>query len=63
MAGFDGLTRRGPCGFALDQMTEDLRQGESIDVSSDADTVRTPSYVDGSATTVIWRTTGSAAPR
>ncbi|MEX0984256.1 MAG: prepilin-type N-terminal cleavage/methylation domain-containing protein [Actinomycetota bacterium] len=48
--------------FALDQMTEDLRQGESIDVSSDADTVEVPSYVNGSATTVIWRATGSAAP-
>jgi len=48
--------------FALDQMAEDLRQGESVDSSSDADTVTVPTYLDGSAATVVWRATGTAAP-
>ena len=48
--------------FALDEMSKDLRQGESIDATSDADTVKVPSYIDGTAATIVWRAAGSAAP-
>lgn len=48
--------------FALDQLAEDLRQAESIDASSDADTVTVPTYVNGTAATVVWRVTGGGAP-
>ena len=49
--------------FALDQLTEDLRQAESIDVTSDADTIRVPiTYLNGVPTTVIWRASGATAP-
>ena len=48
--------------FALDQMATQIRQGESIDATSDASTLRFSGYVDGVAKTIVWRTTGSAAP-
>ncbi len=48
--------------FALDQMSKELRQAESIDLTSDADTVSGPSYLAGEPIYVVWRATGTAAP-
>ena len=48
--------------FALDQMAKELRQAEAIDLTSDADTVSGPSYLDGANIDVVWRVSGSAAP-
>ena len=48
---------------AIDQMTKQLRQGESVDqANSSASQLTLETYVDGVATTVVWRVTGSAAP-
>ena len=48
--------------LALDQLTKQLRQGESVDGSSTASQVTFSSYVDGTATDLEWRVTGSSAP-
>ena len=50
--------------FALDQMTKDLRQGESVGGTSDADSISVETHrsFDGDAISVVWRATGSAAP-
>lgn len=48
---------------ALDQMTKELRQGESVDLTtSNASTLTFSGYIDGSQTTIIWRVTGTTAP-
>ncbi len=48
---------------AIDQMTKQLRQGESVDqVASSASTLKFATYVDGVPTTIVWRVTGTAAP-
>jgi hypothetical protein len=48
--------------FALDQLSTQIRQGESIDTTSDAQTLRLSGYVDGTAKTIVWRATGTTAP-
>lgn len=49
--------------IAIDRMSKQLRQGESIDqVASGASTLKVSTYIDGTAATVVWRVTGSAAP-
>lgn len=48
--------------FALDQLSEELRQAETVALTSDADTVSVDTYVDGTATDIVWRASGSAAP-
>ena len=49
--------------IALDRMSKQLRQGESIaQASSTASTVTFDTYIDGVAKTVVWRVNGSAAP-
>ena len=49
--------------IAIDQMSKQLRQAESVDqTASSASTVRFDSYIDGTAATIVWRVTGSAAP-
>jgi prepilin-type N-terminal cleavage/methylation domain-containing protein len=47
---------------AIDQMTKQIRQGESIEDGSDGSTLIVETYVDGEAATIVWRVTGSAAP-
>ena len=45
---------------AIDQMTKQLRQGESVDQSvSDGSTITFDSYIDGVPATIVWRVTGS----
>jgi type II secretory pathway pseudopilin PulG len=48
--------------FALDQLSAELRQAESIDLTSDADTISGSTYHDGNQVDVIWRASGAAAP-
>jgi len=48
--------------FALDQISKELRQAESIDLTSDADTVSGPTYLDGDDIDVVWRASGTSAP-
>jgi prepilin-type N-terminal cleavage/methylation domain-containing protein len=46
--------------IAIDQMTKQLRQGESVDLSaSDASTLTFDTYIDGVPATIVWRVTGS----
>ena len=48
---------------ALDQMTKQLRQAESVDLTtSNASTLKFSGYIDGSQATIIWRVVGTAAP-
>ena len=48
---------------ALDQMVKQIRQAESVDQAvSDVDTLDMETYINGTATSVVWRATGSAAP-
>jgi len=47
---------------AIDQMTKQLRQAESIDATSTQSMLKFSSYIDGVATTIVWRVTGSSAP-
>jgi len=48
---------------AIDQMSKQLRQGESVDTTvSTASMLKFSTYIDGTAATVIWRVTGSSAP-
>lgn len=48
---------------ALDQISKQLRQGESIDqAASTASSITFSSYIDGTPETIIWRVTGTAAP-
>jgi prepilin-type N-terminal cleavage/methylation domain-containing protein len=45
---------------AIDQMTKQLRQGESVDQSvSNGSTLTFDTYIDGVAATIVWRVTGS----
>ena len=49
--------------IALDRLSKQLRQAESIDTgNSTASTITYSSYVNGTPTTFVWRTSGSAAP-
>lgn len=46
--------------IAIDQMTKQLRQGESVDQSvSDGSTITFDTYIDGVPATIVWRVTGS----
>src|SRR6476469_6514785 len=48
---------------ALDQLSKQLRQGESIDqAASTASSITFSSYIDGAPETIIWRVTGTTAP-
>jgi hypothetical protein len=48
---------------AIDQMSKQLRQGESVDqAASSASQLTLNTYVDGTPTTVVWRVTGAKAP-
>jgi prepilin-type N-terminal cleavage/methylation domain-containing protein len=48
---------------ALDQLSKQLRQGESIDqAASTASSITFSSYIDGAPETIIWRVTGATAP-
>jgi type II secretory pathway pseudopilin PulG len=48
---------------AIDQMSKQLRQGESVDqTTSGASTLKFSTYIDGTAATIVWRVTGSSAP-
>ena len=48
--------------FALDQMSAQIRQAESIDSTSTSQLVKFSGYIDGTSKTIVWRATGSAAP-
>jgi hypothetical protein len=53
--------------FALDMLSKQLRQGESVDQTVScppvsASNLKFSGYVDGTAKTIIWRATGSSAP-
>jgi prepilin-type N-terminal cleavage/methylation domain-containing protein len=49
--------------IALDRLSKQLRQGESIDQTvSDASTINFSGYIDGQPATIEWKVTGSAAP-
>lgn len=49
--------------FALDLLSKQLRQGEAVDqTTSTASKITFSSYVDGTAETIVWRVTGTAAP-
>jgi len=49
--------------IAIDQMTKQLRQGESVDLTaSNAYTLKFSGYIDGTETTIEWRLTGSSPP-
>jgi prepilin-type N-terminal cleavage/methylation domain-containing protein len=48
---------------AIDQMTKQLRQGESVDLTATNQyTLKFTGYIDGTQTTIVWRVTGSSAP-
>jgi prepilin-type N-terminal cleavage/methylation domain-containing protein len=48
---------------AIDQMSKQLRQGEAVDeANSSASQLTLSTYIDGTATTVVWRVTGAKAP-
>src|SRR5256885_16317042 len=48
---------------ALDQISKQLRQGESIDqAASTASSITFSSYINGTPETIIWRVSGTAAP-
>ena len=45
--------------IAIDQMTKQLRQGESVDLTtSNAYTLKFSGYIDGTQSTIEWRVTG-----
>ncbi len=49
--------------IAIDQMTKQLRQGESVDTTtSNAYTLKFSGYIDGTQATIEWRVTGTQAP-
>ena len=48
--------------FALDQLSGQVRQGESVDATSTAQTLRFSGYIDGVAKSIVWRATGTSAP-
>jgi prepilin-type N-terminal cleavage/methylation domain-containing protein len=48
--------------IALDRLSKQLRQGVSIDPTSDASTLKFSGYNDGASATIVWRATGTAAP-
>src|SRR5438093_2793829 len=48
---------------ALDRMSKQLRQAESIDeTTSSSSYVSFSSYINGSPATIVWQVTGSSAP-
>jgi prepilin-type N-terminal cleavage/methylation domain-containing protein len=48
---------------ALDRLSKQLRQGESIDQgSSSASSITFSGYIDGTPATIVWQVTGSSAP-
>jgi prepilin-type N-terminal cleavage/methylation domain-containing protein len=48
---------------AIDQMSKQLRQGESVDQAvSGPSTLKFSTYIDGTPTTVVWRVTGTSPP-
>jgi prepilin-type N-terminal cleavage/methylation domain-containing protein len=47
--------------IALDRLSKQIRQGESVTTSQDSQIVF-ESYLDGDPTTLAWRVTGSASP-
>jgi len=48
--------------FALDQLSGQIRQGESIDPTSTSQMLRFSGYIDGASKNIVWRTTGTSAP-
>jgi prepilin-type N-terminal cleavage/methylation domain-containing protein len=49
--------------IALDRLSKQLRQGESIDQSSSsASSITFSGYIDGAPATIVWQVTGSSAP-
>lgn len=49
--------------IALDRMSKQFRQGETIDTTvSDSQEVTMVTYIDGVPATVVWRVDGAAAP-
>lgn len=49
--------------IALDRLSKQLRQAESVDLAASTSTqIRFSSYLDGSANTFVWRVVGSAPP-
>jgi prepilin-type N-terminal cleavage/methylation domain-containing protein len=49
--------------IALEQMTKQLRQAESVDeINSSASTVTFSSYINGTPKDIVWRTTGGSSP-
>jgi prepilin-type N-terminal cleavage/methylation domain-containing protein len=48
---------------ALDRLSKQLRQGESIDQgSSSPSSITFSGYIDGTPATIVWQVTGSSAP-
>jgi hypothetical protein len=49
--------------IAIDQMSKQLRQGESVDqAASSASTLKFDTYIDGEDATIVWRVSGASAP-
>jgi hypothetical protein len=49
--------------IALDRMSKQIRQGESVDTAySNATRIKVSSYLDGTVNTFAWRVTGSSPP-
>jgi prepilin-type N-terminal cleavage/methylation domain-containing protein len=48
--------------IALDRLSKQLRQGVSVDPTSDVSTLKFSGYNDGLPVTIVWRATGAAAP-
>jgi prepilin-type N-terminal cleavage/methylation domain-containing protein len=51
--------------IALDRLSKQLRQAESIDSTCDdtpTDSITFTGYIDGTAATIVWQTSGSAEP-
>jgi hypothetical protein len=48
---------------AIDQMTKQLRQGESVDQAESSGSQLTfDTYINGTAATIVWRVTGTEPP-
>jgi uncharacterized protein involved in outer membrane biogenesis len=49
--------------IALDRLSKQLRQGESIDqASSSASSITFSGYINGAPATIVWQVTGTSAP-
>jgi prepilin-type N-terminal cleavage/methylation domain-containing protein len=48
--------------FALDQLSKELRQAESVDATSTSSMIKFLSYQNGVSKTYVWRVTGTAIP-